>query len=298
MKTQGKRVHIISLTLDTNRILTPLEEIGYDRIYVFSEFGDESGSGHSLSFSSLEFLRDKIPDSELSIIKCSINLPLILKQMNRIVKEETGCGNSVFINVSSGSRIFTAAAALVSGTTNVELYYVHSKSYYVERNFSSGVEKIEFLPQIDIQPLNIEIDSSLTFVLMPFSTELNAIYEDIIAPLLSELALKPLRADEIFDNRSIMDDIWENIKKSRLIISDLTGKNPNVFYETGIAHALGKEVILITQTINDVPFDLRHLRCIVYADNIRGAEKLKVQLRKTLETILERTNQDSLKGKA
>lgn len=108
MKIQGKLVHIISLTLDRNRILTPLESIGYDRIYVFSEFGDESVSGHSLSVSSLEFLRNKIPNSELFIIECSIDLAFILKEMNRIVKEETGCGNSVFINVSSGSRIFVS----------------------------------------------------------------------------------------------------------------------------------------------------------------------------------------------
>ena len=125
---------------------------------------------------------------------------------------------------------------------------------------------------------------------MPFSVDLEPIYEDVLVPLLQKLALRPVRADEIFDNRQIMDDIWENIERSRVVIADLTGKNPNVFYETGIAHALGKEVILMAQTLEDVPFDLRALRCIVYANTLRGAETLALQMEKTLDTVLERTS--------
>jgi hypothetical protein len=59
----------------------------------------------------------------------------------------------------------------------------------------------------------------------------------------------------------------------------LTDRNPNVFYELGLAHALNKEVILLTQDINDVPFDLRHFRIIVYQDSISGADKLKSTLK-------------------
>lgn len=62
-------------------------------------------------------------------------------------------------------------------------------------------------------------------------------------------------------------------------------KNPNVFYEIGLAHAVGKEVIIISQTIEDVPFDLRHLRCFVYQDSVAGFRRLETQLQKALMTI-------------
>jgi hypothetical protein len=86
-----------------------------------------------------------------------------------------------------------------------------------------------------------------------------------------------------------MDEVWENIRKSRVVLADLTGRNANVFYETGIAHALGKEVILMARELEDVPFDLRHLRCILYDDTLRGSQKLDAVLRKTVCAVLDRT---------
>lgn len=130
----------------------------------------------------------------------------------------------------------------------------------------------------------IAIDPNLCFIIMPFNHLLNPIYESIIKPILKELTYNPLRADEIFTSKPIIDDIWENIKKSKFLIADLTGRNPNVFYELGLAHALLKEVILLTQNLNDIPFDLRHYRIIVYQDSISGADKLKSTLK---EFILE-----------
>jgi len=70
------------------------------------------------------------------------------------------------------------------------------------------------------------------------------------------------------------------------MVADLTGRNPNVFYEIGLAHALGKDVIIITQTMNDVPFDLKALRCIVYDFTPRGMKQLEASLVKTIKTIM------------
>jgi hypothetical protein len=58
-----------------------------------------------------------------------------------------------------------------------------------------------------------------------------------------------------------------------------------VFYETGIAHTVGKEVILITQNMDDVPFDLRHLRCILYEYTPRGVQILETNLKNTISNI-------------
>ncbi len=89
------------------------------------------------------------------------------------------------------------------------------------------------------------------------------------------------RADEIFEPTQVVNIIWEQILRSNLIISDLTGKNANVFYELGYAHALGKDTILITQSIDDIPFDLRHLRCIQYSKTTKGYQKLSEIIQKS-----------------
>ncbi len=67
---------------------------------------------------------------------------------------------------------------------------------------------------------------------------------------------------------------------------DCTGRNPNVFYEIGIAHTLGREVILITQSDNDIPFDLRHLRYVRYLNNAQGLGDLTAALQGRLQTII------------
>jgi hypothetical protein len=65
-----------------------------------------------------------------------------------------------------------------------------------------------------------------------------------------------------------------------------TGRNPNVFYEIGIAHTLGREVILITQNAEDIPFDLRHLRYVRYLNNAEGRQALFDALEKRLTSLI------------
>jgi nucleoside 2-deoxyribosyltransferase len=83
-----------------------------------------------------------------------------------------------------------------------------------------------------------------------------------------------------------MDDITNSIRKARLIVADLTGRNANVFYEVGIAHALNKPVLLMTQSIDDVPFDLRHRRALVYEYSPRGCKKLEKDLLDNVNSML------------
>jgi hypothetical protein len=131
------------------------------------------------------------------------------------------------------------------------------------------------------------------FVLMPFSEALKPVYEDHIKTVLTELGLKVMRADDMFASDPIIDDIWSLIYNSKLIIADCTGRNPNVFYEIGIAHTIGSKVILISQNIEDIPFDLRHIRCIVYQYNPRGMSVFNESLRKTLTTEMRKLEEDA-----
>ena len=133
------------------------------------------------------------------------------------------------------------------------------------------------------------INEQLVFVLSPFEEPFNTIYEDHIRLSVESIqTLKCLRADDIYDNRPIIEDIWRCTNEARMLIAELTGRNANVFYETGIAHTIGKEVILITQSMEDIPFDLKHLRCIVYEYTPRGIGLLEQNLKNTVLSILAR----------
>jgi hypothetical protein len=126
----------------------------------------------------------------------------------------------------------------------------------------------EILPEVP--------DENLCFILMPFSPDsLTQIYERFVKqPLERKLGLKCVRADDIYQSTQIMRDIWNHINRARIIVAELTGRNPNVFYELGLAHVLGKRVILIAQSVDFIPFDLRSIRTIIYNNELKGYEKL------------------------
>jgi hypothetical protein len=126
------------------------------------------------------------------------------------------------------------------------------------------------------------------FVLMPFTQELKPVYEDHIRNCADGLHLSVARGDDFFTAHAVMGDIWNAISSSRGVIADCTGRNPNVFYEIGLAHASGKPVILITQNVEDVPFDIRHLRYIQYDFTPRGMRVFEKRLIDTLKTELLR----------
>lgn len=120
--------------------------------------------------------------------------------------------------------------------------------------------------------------------MMPFAGSFNNIYQSIKVAIEAE-GYRCQRADDFWINAHIMHDIIELICTSKVVICDLSNKNPNVLYEAGIAHTLGKEVILITQHIEDVPFDLRSLLCVTYLNNQEGCDKLTKDIVARLHTI-------------
>jgi CheY-like chemotaxis protein len=115
------------------------------------------------------------------------------------------------------------------------------------------------------------------FIIMPFNTSWSDRVHKKIGSILRKLKYKDRRADNIYGH-NILEDIWSAINEATCIIADITGRNPNVFYEIGIAHTLGKDVILITQNEEDIPFDFKHFRHIIYADNIDGFSKLEKEI--------------------
>ena len=137
------------------------------------------------------------------------------------------------------------------------------------------------------RPRRSGISSSDIFMVMPFADNLLPIYEDHVQPVVTRLGLSIRRADDVFSTHEIMKDVWVGIYSARVVIAECTGRNPNVFYEIGIAHTLGKPVILTTQTAEDVPSDLRNIRYIHYRYTPPGMKLFETMLTKTLSETLK-----------
>lgn len=133
---------------------------------------------------------------------------------------------------------------------------------------------------------NFEINSKLCFVLMPFHQDFKKVYREGITPAVKKAKLNPKRADQIFRSTPIIQDIWELINKSVILIADVTERNPNVFYELGLSHALPKQLIIISQKKEDVPFDIQHIRWIKYTNTKSGRKTLSSKLLKAIKTEL------------
>jgi len=124
------------------------------------------------------------------------------------------------------------------------------------------------------------------FVLMPFAPVLRPVYDDHIVSVVNHLSLRSKRADDFFTTGHVISDIWRGIWSARLIIADCTGRNANVFYEIGMAHTLGKPVVLITQSQEDIPFDLRYIRYLHYQYTPPGMKDFEARLESTIQAEL------------
>lgn len=167
-------------------------------------------------------------------------------------------------------------------------FYINDKfsepkvSEYISTAHNEVPKKmITFSPQVFEIPEKPQNENLIT-VMLPFSLQKSF---DAVKKACDNLKLECKKADDIWENSTFIQDIFELIFTSKVIIADFTGKNPNVFYEVGIAHTLRKTVIPIAQSINDVPSDLRHHRALLYLPNEQGYEQLSNEIEKRLKTL-------------
>lgn len=121
-------------------------------------------------------------------------------------------------------------------------------------------------------------------VLMPFRDDKRPVYEQAIKPACEASGLSCWRADDGPKPHEVLRDIWAGIRFAKVILADISHQNPNVLYELGIAHTIGAWPIIICDESTELPFDLRHLRCIVYSSTPEGV----AELRNTLSERLRR----------
>lgn len=122
------------------------------------------------------------------------------------------------------------------------------------------------------------------FVLMPFDGDFDDIYKLGIKQSCIDAGAYCERVDEQIFEESILERIYNQISKADIVIADMTNRNPNVFYEVGYAHALGKATILLTKNSQDIPFDLKHYPHIIYDNKIT---KLKEELTTRIKWYVE-----------
>jgi len=167
---------------------------------------------------------------------------------------------------------------------------LHDAQTYVERRAQEEARD----GLITVEPIFGEPDRGTQFqadifMIMPFRERYDAVYRNIIQPLTADLNLTIKRGDDFTSvTGAIMQEVWAALNACRLVIADTSEINANVYYELGIAHTLGKPALLLTQAqdFEQIPFDIRHLRFIVYEDSIPGAEKLEQDLRRSIVWLL------------
>jgi hypothetical protein len=134
-------------------------------------------------------------------------------------------------------------------------------------------------------------------MIMPFSDNIvKTAYDCVVKPVFDRMEIKIRKADEIWTVNPLYDDIIKEIQVASVVVVDISGKNPNVFYELGVAHTIKqqKTIILTHDEFASTPFDVAHFRIIKYADTIESSKRLEKELESTIKTITSDRLDDNL----
>lgn len=129
------------------------------------------------------------------------------------------------------------------------------------------------------------VPPKLCFVIMPFSEERLEVFTHGIAPACENAGFTAVRVDQLKGHFNINRKIIEHIFACDAVIAEITDKNPNVFYEMGVAHSIGNKTIMIAQNAHDLPFDIRNYRCLIYKQTAAGLQKLQEQIVESLQEL-------------
>lgn len=139
-----------------------------------------------------------------------------------------------------------------------------------------GINYNSFLTQFGLLNEEIEVRKNSAVFLTPFNTEGEELFREC-QKILSDLDIFLQKTDNYVEKEDILMNVVSLIVKSEIIIVNINGRNPNVYYELGIAHAIGKPTILLSKIdfgLDDIGFDIRQKRIIMY----RSSKDLEQQL--------------------
>jgi hypothetical protein len=178
---------------------------------------------------------------------------------------------------------FTQAASIAAEAGSVELVTLAElESRVIHRPRSKyqaqvGPELSRIFAEAQEAPVASAFPTTV-FVAMPFSEDLEDLYLYGIRKAVADLGLTCRRADEVEHSQGVIDEIVDQIKRCRVIVAEISDRNPNVFYEVGWAHALQRDTILIARQGIEIPFDVRHINTILYKSIHQLEERLHARL--------------------
>jgi hypothetical protein len=127
------------------------------------------------------------------------------------------------------------------------------------------------------------------FIVMPFGEEWSPDVHRILARACEDAGVRSVRGDDLFTPTDILEDIWQSINAADFVIADITGRNPNVLYELGIAHTLAKPVLILSQQAADIPIDLATRRVTLYGQK---ADAWREELASTIGQAIAKVVED------
>ena len=267
----------------------------------WGEVNDSIGLGRVLEYTSDAVCYDLQPDGQLDVPGLQ-RLPTLL--MPEVGSDAEQLARIVRITAATKSRTEIAieyAPDPIAPAIPISILQEHANAFHIaDFEFSRShwaVKDVDLFRALlrHQQPTrrrptafqlaeHESIERQLISAMMPFHPAFDAVYGKL-CEVAAEFGLRCRRADDIWENPAVMQDVVNLIDKSNLVIADCTGRNPNVFYEIGIAHTLGRDVILLTQSEQDIPFDLRHLRYVKYLPNGEGLDAMADRLRPRLADV-------------
>ena len=144
-------------------------------------------------------------------------------------------------------------------------------------------------PKTFFEQHQTEAIAGTCFVIMPFAKAFTPTFKAIQRSIETNLGFQCTRTDELLGGGHIIEDILRGIASSELIVADVTGKNANVYYELGIAHMSKpvEKVVLLSQNVDEIPFDLRQFRHIIYKPGTAGLNAMSRMLAQAVSAISE-----------
>lgn len=285
-------------------LLGSVEVKGNDITYVSTTIADGPDAGQqkvALVRSSIEFERGEVSFRvTLSDPKCACQVVL-----NHSLPEE------LFVGLRAGgyaiARFQNSKWEFVAGTAIVELPTGRPIAVRIRVRGSeidlfiddvkvcSAVQNVQtsqlalFMQgpaNFTVKGFSATVQRPTAFVVMQFSDPFNALFNDVIKPTCEQFGFEVVRADDIYSSGLIIEDITKSIREASVVIADITPDNPNVFYEVGYAHAIGKTTILLSDRRRDkLPFDVSGFRTLFYDNTIGGKGAVEASLKRHLESL-------------
>lgn len=250
----GKRMLAGKITMDIefeSEILDPFEEAEI----IFDYFDEQNFKCAGITGNTLKYEAKHLENGNWKWLRTSGNVQNLQKKRFHL---EIEIISSYLRMIIDGVEVFWFQSIVPFCKTQVGIW-------------ASGQREIRF------SNFSMDIKLPEVFVISQFGGMYDQLYDNVIKPICEKKDIKPVRADEVPASSAILDDIIRSLRSANIIIADITPNNPNVFYELGYAHAIGKAVILLCEKSErpNLPFDVSGYRTIFYDNTMAG--KLQVE---------------------